>query len=136
MPTPPLPPDAAAFLARPNIATMSTVRRDGTPVSVPTWYLFEHDHIVVNLDSARTRLSHLRHDGRVALSAMDPADWYTHLSLQGRVVSVDDDTHLADIDRISAHYTGRPYPVRDRARVTVVVEVERYHGWGRMKDAE
>lgn len=136
MPTPPLPPEAAAFLARPNIATMSTVRRDGTPVSVPTWYLFENGHVVVNLDAARTRLRHLRRDGRMSLSAMDPTDWYTHLSLQGRVTSVDDDPELADIDRISTHYTGRPYPVRDRSRVTVVVEVERFHGWGRMRDTE
>lgn len=136
MPTPPLPPEAAAFLARPNIATMSTVRRDGAPVSVPTWYLFENDRVVVNLDAGRTRLDHLRRDGRVSLSAMDPGDWYTHISLQGRVASIVDDTDLADIDRISTHYTGRPYPVRDRPRVTVVVEVERFHGWGRLKDTE
>lgn len=136
MPTPPLPPEAVAFLARPNIATMSTVRRDGSPVSVPTWYLFENGHIVVNLDAGRTRLAHLRRDGRMSLSAMDPDDWYTHISLQGRVASVTDDVDLVDIDRISTHYGGQPYPVRDRPRVTVVVEVERYHGWGRLKGAE
>ncbi|OFE18969.1 PPOX class F420-dependent enzyme [Humibacillus sp. DSM 29435] len=136
MPTSPLPPEATAFLARPNIATMSTVRRDGAPVSVPTWYLFENDHIVVNLDAGRTRLAHLRHDGRMSLSAMDPDDWYTHISLQGRVASITDDVDLVDIDRISTHYGGGPYPVRDRPRVTVVVEVERFHGWGNMKGAE
>ena len=26
-----------------------------------------------------------------------------------------DDTDLADIDRCSKHYTGKPYPIRDRA---------------------
>ncbi len=136
MPTPPLPDEAVAFLARPNIATMSTVRRDGSPVSVPTWYLFENDHIVVNLDAGRSRLDHLRRDGRMSLSAMDPDDWYTHISLQGQVASIVDDVDLTDIDRISTHYSGRPYPVRDRTRVTVVVAVDRFHGWGRLKDAE
>lgn len=136
MPQPPLPPEAETFLQRPNIATMSTLRRDGAPVSVPTWYLYEQGRIVVNLDAARTRLAHLRRDPRVSLSAMDPADWYTHISLQGRVLSIDDDVELADIDRISTHYTGQPYPVRDRPRVTAVVEVERFHGWGRLRHAE
>lgn len=136
MPRPPLPADVAQFLARPNYATMSTVRRDGAPVSVPTWYRFENGRIAVNMEAARKRLGHLRRDPRVSLSAMDPADWITHVSVQGSVVSLDDDTDLADIDRIATHYTGRPYAVRDRPRVTALIEVDRWHGWGRLRATE
>jgi PPOX class probable F420-dependent enzyme len=114
---------------------MSTVRRDGQPVSVPTWYLFEDGRVVVNLDAGRTRLAHLRREPRIALSAMDPEDWITHVSLQGHVVELLDDTDLRDIDRIARHYTGKPYRVRDRPRVTAHVEVDRWHAWGRLKDA-
>ena len=131
-----LPPEVAEFLARPNYATVSTLRKDGAPVSVPTWYLFEDGHVVLNMDAGRVRLQHLRRDPRVSLSAMDPADWITHVSLQGRVVSPTDDEGLVDIDRIATHYTGRPYAVRDRPRVTAVVEVERWHGWGKLREAE
>lgn len=131
-----LPPEVAQFLARPNYATVSTLRQDGAPVSVPTWYLFEDGHVVLNMDAGRVRLRHLRRDPRVSLSAMDPADWITHVSLQGRVVSLTDDEGLVDIDRIATHYTGRPYAVRDRPRVTAVVEVERWHGWGALREAE
>ncbi|RKT79314.1 PPOX class probable F420-dependent enzyme [Terracoccus luteus] len=131
-----LPPEVAEFLARPNYATVSTLRKDGAPVSVPTWYLFEDGHVVLNMDAGRVRLQHLRRDPRVSLSAMDPADWITHVSLQGRVVSLTDDEGLVDIDRIATHYTGRPYAVRDRPRVTAVVEVERWHGWGKLREAE
>lgn len=131
-----LPPEVAEFLARPNYATVSTLRKDGAPVSVPTWYLFEDGHVVLNMDAGRVRLQHLRRDPRVSLSAMDPADWITHVSLQGRVVSLTDDEGLVDIDRIATHYTGRPYAVRDRSRVTAVVEVERWHGWGKLREAE
>ena len=134
MPRPPLPEEIAAFLARANHATISTVRRDGQPVSVPTWYLFEDGRVVVNMDARRTRLAHLRHDPRVSLSAMDPDDWITHVSVQGHVVKLFDDVDLVDIDRIARHYTGKPYAVRTRPRVTAHVEVDRWHAWGRLRD--
>lgn len=130
MPVPPLPDDVLALLARPNPAVMATVARDGRPVTVATWYLLEEDGtILLNLDADRARLAHLRADPRVSLTAL-AEDWYTHVSLQGRVVAITDDDGLVDIDRLSTHYTGRAYPVRDRARVSVHVQVERWHGWG------
>ena len=66
---------------------------------------------------------------------MDPENWITHVSLQGRVVELRDDHGLADIDRIATHYTGKPYRIRDRARVTALVDVDRWHGWGRLREA-
>lgn len=131
MPALPLPDGVAALLARPNPAVMATVAADGRPVTVATWYLVEDDGtILLNLDAGRARLRHLRGDPRVSLTALAADDWYTHVSLQGRVTSIDDDAGLVDIDRLSRHYTGRPYPVRDRPRVSVRVSVERWHGWG------
>jgi PPOX class probable F420-dependent enzyme len=133
MPKPPVPDDVAAFLARPNYATVSVVRADGQPVSYPTWYLFENGQIVVNMDDGRKRIEHLRHDPRVALSAMDPVNWVTHVSIVGHVAEWIPDTDLADIDRISRHYDGQAYGVRDRSRVTARVDIDRWHGWGRFK---
>lgn len=130
MPTTPIPAELQDALRRPNPSVMATVRSDGAPVTAPTWYLWEDDHVVLNLDEARVRLRHLRRDPRLSLTVLGGEDWYSHLTLTGRVVSIEPDPGLRDIDRISAHYTGGPYPVRDRARVTVRVEVERWYGWG------
>ncbi len=131
MPTPPLPEDVAALLARPNPAVMATVRADGQPVTVATWYLLEDDgRILLGLDAGRARLRHLRADPRVSLTALAEGDWYTHVSVQGRVVSTVDDEELRDIDRLSRHYTGNAYPDRVRPRVSVHVEIETWHGWG------
>ncbi len=131
MPVPPMPDDVAALLARPNPAVMATVAADGRPVTVATWYLVEEDGtVLLGLDSGRARLKHLRADPRVSLTALADDDWYTHVSVQGGVVSIEDDEGLADIDRLSRHYTGNPYPTRDRPRVSVRVQVERWHGWG------
>ncbi|AOS64474.1 PPOX class F420-dependent oxidoreductase [Actinoalloteichus hymeniacidonis] len=124
-----LPPHVVALLEKPNPAVMATLRKDGTPVSVATWYLFEKGRILLNLDATRTRLAHLRRDPRVALTVIEEGNWYKHVSIQGRVVSIEDDPELVDIDRLSTHYGGKPYPNRTSPRVSVWVEIQRWHGW-------
>lgn len=129
MPTPPLPENLRRLLAGPNPAVMSTLRKDGRPVSVATWYLFEGDRILVNLQEDRTRLQHLRNDPRVAVTVLDAKSWYTHVSLQGHVAELVDDADFADIDRIARHYTDQGWDRRDRKRVSVRIEIDGYHAW-------
>jgi PPOX class probable F420-dependent enzyme len=129
-----VPAEVVDFLIRPNYATIACVRPDGQPVSVPTWYLYDNGQVIVNMDAGRRRLDYLRHDPRVSVSAMDPGDWITHVSVTGRVVQLVDDIDLVDIDRLARHYTGRPYGVRDRPRVTAHIDVDHWHGWGRLRD--
>src|SRR5829696_2273079 len=130
MPTLPFPDDVRQLLTKPNPAVIGTLREDGQPITVPTWYLLDGDRIFVNMDASRKRLEHLRHDSRVSLSVLDEAGWYTHVSIVGRVVEMSDDQDLSGIDRLSTHYTGRPYPTRDSPRIDAQVEVDRWHGWG------
>ena len=130
MTTAPLPQQTRELLAKPNPAVISSLRPDGQPVSVATWYLLDGDRILVNMDVGRKRLDYLRQDPRVSLTALDESSWYTHVSVQGRVVELLDDEGLTDIDRLSRHYTGEPYPTRDRARVSAWIEIETWHGWG------
>lgn len=135
MSKPPLPPEAVAMLSRPNPCVIATLRADGTPVSTATWYLWEDGRVLVNMDEGRRRLDHLRNDPRVTLTVLDQDSWYTHLSIIGRVTEMQEDKELADIDRLAVHYTGRPYPQRRRARVSAWIEVDRWHGWGALKDS-
>lgn len=135
MPKPPLPDDAAQMFANPNYATITAVRPDGQPVSVATWYLFENGRVLVNMDNRRKRISYLRNEPRVSLTAMDPADWITHLSIQGRVVEWVEDVDLVDIDRIAEHYTGKPYVVRSRPRVSAWIDIDSWHGWGALQQS-
>ena len=46
MPTGPLPDALRALLAKPNPAVIATVRPDGQPVSVATWYLLDGDRVI------------------------------------------------------------------------------------------
>lgn len=138
VPKPPLPQKVIDFLLQPNPSVITAVRPDGQPVSVATWYLWEDGRVLVNMDESRRRLQYLRNDPRVSLTVLGIPDWYVHVSLQGRVVEIKDDPGLVDIDRLAVHYTGQPYRVRDRARVSAWIEVDYWHGWasGRPMDAD
>ncbi|WP_425827442.1 PPOX class F420-dependent oxidoreductase [Streptomyces fractus] len=136
MSKPPLSAEAIAMLERANPATVATLRSDGSPVSTATWYLWEDGRVLLNMDEGRVRLGHLRRDPRLTLTVLDKDSWYTHITLIGRVVELRDDKGLVDTDRISTHYAGGPYPERERARVTAVMEIERWHGWGEFRDSD
>lgn len=132
MPTGPMPAPVVAMLGQPNPAVIATVRPDGQPVSVPTWYLWEDGRVLVNMDAGRARLKYLRQDPRVSLTVLADADWSTHVSIQGRVVELADDPELAAIDRLSRHYTQQPYPNRERPRVSAWIAIDRWHSWGEL----
>jgi PPOX class probable F420-dependent enzyme len=135
MPSTPLPARVADLLRRPNPAVMATVAADGRPVTVATWYLFEDDgRVLLGLDATRARLKHMRADPRISLTVLAADDWYTHVSLQGRVVSMGDDTGLRDIDRLSTHYTGHAYGNRESPRVSAQVEIDHWHAWGKLRE--
>jgi len=134
MTTAPLPEKTRELLAKANPAVITTLRPDGQPVSVATWYLLDGDRILVNMDAGRKRLEYLRSDPRVSLTALDEQSWYTHVSIRGRVVEIADDPDLEGIDRLSRHYTGDPYPTRDRARVSAWIEIDSWHGWGAARE--
>jgi PPOX class probable F420-dependent enzyme len=130
MPKPPLPPELVALLREPNPAVIATLKPDGAPHSVATWYLWDDGRVLVNLDESRRRLDYLRADPRVSLTVLDGEDWYRHVSLRGRVVELAEDVGLRNIDRISQHYRGRPYPTRDHRRYDAWIEVATWHAWG------
>jgi len=128
MPKPPLPSHLQEVLEKPNPAIIGTARPDGKPNTVATWYVWDDGRALVNMDEGRRRLEYLRHNPDVSLTVLDGESWYRHITLHGRA-TLHDDADLADIDRISTHYTGEPYAQRDRGRVTAVIEVESWHAW-------
>lgn len=129
MAKPPLPEDVIELLKKPNPAVMATVRPDGGPVSVATWYLWDDGRILLNMDGERRRLEHLRHDPRVSLTVLDGDSWYRHVSVQGRV-TLETDPDKTGIDRLARHYTGKQYANRERPRVSAWLDIDSYHTWG------
>lgn len=129
MAQPPIPDDVAKMLQQPNQAVMATMRPDGAPVTVATWYLWDDGRILLNLDAGRKRLDHMRADPRVSLTVLDRDSWYRAVSIRGKV-TMSPDQDLSGVDRLAIHYTGRPYSNRDRPRVNAWLEIDSYHVWG------
>jgi len=129
MPAAPLPAALAAYLAAPHLAVVASLRADGAPVTVPTWYGLEGDRLLLSMDDTRVRLGHLRRDPRVAITVLDE-DPGVHLSLVGTVEALRADAGLADMDAICRRYTGEAWPGRDDRRSTAVVRIDRWHAWG------
>ena len=128
MPKPPLPDELQRVLVNPNPSIIGSVTPDGAPNTVATWYLWEDGRALVNMDEGRRRLEYVRNEPRVSLTVLDGDSWYRHITLHGRI-TLEDAAGLADIDRISKHYTGNPNAQRDRGRVTGSIEVESWHAW-------
>jgi PPOX class probable F420-dependent enzyme len=134
MPELPFPDDVRALLTKANPAVVTTLRSDGQPISVATWYLLEDDdRVLLNMDDTRVRLKHLRRDPRVTLTVLDEDSWYTHVSLIGRVEGLTPDEGHVDIDRLSRHYGGNPYPDHESPRTSGWLKVDKWHGWGAAK---
>ena len=129
MPRVPVPPEVDEFLARPNPAVVGTIRGDGSPHTAATWYDWEDGRVLLNMDASRLRLGYLRRDPRASLTVLDGDSWYRQITLLGRVTSIEDDPHLADIDRLAVRYTGNPYRDRNRNSVSAWLEPERWYGW-------
>jgi PPOX class probable F420-dependent enzyme len=135
VPENPLPDKVRELLAKPNPAVIATVRSDGHPVTVATWYVLDGERLLVNMDEGRRRLDHLRRDPRVSLTVLDRDDWNTHVSVQGRVAEMSEDSDLVDIDRLARRYVGHPYSNRARGRVSAWIEIDRWHAWGAIQAA-
>jgi PPOX class probable F420-dependent enzyme len=129
MPKPPVPADLSALLAEPNPAVIATLRPDGAPHTVATWYVWEDGRVLVNMAESRARLDFLRRDPRVALTVFVGGSWHAHVSLRGSVVSLEPDPELADIDRLARQYGVDGYPNRTEGRVSAWIEISSWHRW-------
>jgi len=123
-----LPRKVEQFLKRPNAAVIATLRPDGYPMTVVTWYDWEDGRVLVNMNEVRSRLAWMRRDPRVSLTVFDD-DWYRHVSLYGDAVDIRPDLDLMDIDRLAMRYTGRRFGDREAKRVSAWIEPKGWHGW-------
>ena len=128
MPSGPPPEHIEAFLRQPRPAIIGSLLADGSPSTVATWYLWLGGaRLLLSTQKGGFRERNLARDGRVALTVLGE-DWYDHVSLRGRVVEMRADPDWADLDAVSQHYRGVPYP-RDAGYhpTTLIVEVDGWH---------
>jgi PPOX class probable F420-dependent enzyme len=120
------------FLAQPFVGVVTDLRPDGSPHSTPVWVDVDDDGVSFNTAHGRAKPTYIAHDGRVALTVVDPEDPYRWLSVSGTATLVDDGAD-DQIDRLAKKYIGKDtYPFRapGERRVSVRIAVEKLDGRG------
>jgi len=84
-----LTPGQASFLhEQPNVAVVAALRPDGTPHQTVTWIDYDGEHVLVNLNTFRTKLRYLEADPRVSVVVLDRNDTLRRIRIDGRVVEI------------------------------------------------
>src|SRR4051812_49669789 len=74
MPAVPVPTEVEEFLSLPHPAVVATIRPDGSPHSVATWYLWESGRALLNMDATRWQLAFFRLVPRASRPSPDRKD--------------------------------------------------------------
>ncbi len=84
-----LTPGQASFLHdQPNVAVVAALRPDGTPHQTVTWIDYDGEHVLVNLNTFRTKLRYLEADPRVSVLVLDRDNPFRRIRIDGRVVEI------------------------------------------------
>ncbi len=117
---------ARSKIDAPNLAFLATVMEDGSPQVTPVWIARENGNITFNTAVGRVKERNMRRDPRVAISIADKDDWYSKVSIRGRVVEMlEGDVADRQIDELAKKYLGADeYPWRnpEESRIKIVVE--------------
>lgn len=118
-------PAVLAFLAERHLATLTTLRPDGSPHVVPVGFSYDPEARLVRIITARSsrKARNLAAGGPAAVSQLDGGRW---LTLEGNAIVTDDPARVAEAER---RYGERYQAPRERDdRVAIELRVERILG--------
>ena len=120
-----LAPAAVEFMRERRLATLTTLRRDGSPHVVPVGFTWDAEALVARVIASRgsAKVVQARAGRRAALSQVDGRRWIT---LEGTTRVLEDAASVRDAEQ---RYAGRyRVPRPNPERVVVVLEVDRVLG--------
>ncbi|MGN6333637.1 MAG: PPOX class F420-dependent oxidoreductase [Motilibacteraceae bacterium] len=120
-----LPPAALDFLTERHLASLTTLRPNGSPHVVPVGFTWDEEAKVVRVITSGTsqKARHAREGGRAVVCQVDGRRW---LSLEGSVTVHDDPASVADAEnRYAQRYR---QPRENPQRVVLQIAVDRVLG--------
>lgn len=93
-----------------NLASVTTLLPDGTPMTQPLWVDADDEHVLLNTEVHRQKYKNIQRDPRVTVLIIDPAAPQLYVEVRGHVVAtvVGPDAR-AHIDALAQKYTGGNY---------------------------
>jgi len=67
--------EQAQFLASGHTAIVTTLKRDGWPVSLPVWYAYLDGHVYVGSPASAAKIKRIRHDDRAWFLVEAGLEW-------------------------------------------------------------
>jgi PPOX class probable F420-dependent enzyme len=123
-----LSPKARELIARPVLASLTTLGPDGSPQITPLWIDQDGDDLLFNTAEGRVKARHMHREPRVAVSVIDPDDPYNVVALRGTVTDITTEGADAHIDALAHKYLGvDSYPMRREGEVRITVRVRTDH---------
>jgi len=113
--------DVLAFLRERHLATLTTLRADGTPHVVPVGFTWDEEALVARVITSRAsrKARHVALGSRAVLSQVEGRRW---LSLEGPARVLDDVASVRDAEeRYAARYR-QPRPNPERVVIEVAVD--------------
>ncbi|MCA1710519.1 MAG: TIGR03618 family F420-dependent PPOX class oxidoreductase [Actinobacteria bacterium] len=120
-----LPPEALAFLAERHLATLTTLRPDGTPHVVAVGFTWDADARIARVitNGASRKVAHVRAGTRAVVAQVDGPRW---LSLEGLASVAEDPERVAEaVRRYAERYR---QPAENPRRVVIEIAVDRVLG--------
>jgi PPOX class probable F420-dependent enzyme len=126
--------DVARTLARAaNVAAVTTLLPDGTPMTHPMWIdIDDDDHLILNTEVGRQKFRNVTRDPRVTIALWADAGGFPYREVRGEVVeTITGPEARTHIDQLSFKYTGHAYanPIGSD-RVILRVRPRRLSGGG------
>lgn len=123
-----LTPAMLEFLRERHLATLTTLRNDGSPHVVPVGFTYDEDkHVVRVITFAPSqKAKHADRGGRAVVSQVDGGRW---LTLEGDVRLVTRTTDNDEVNEACVRYAQRYRQPKEREdRVAIVISVDRIMG--------
>ena len=125
-----LTPAQEAFLKEGHLATVATVRPDGSPHLTPVWVDSDGERVVFNTAEGRAKPRYIRRNAVVGVQVVDTNDPYRWISVTGPAEIVEDGAR-EHINELSHRYTGHDFSFSDgEKRLIVRIEPERVDARG------
>jgi PPOX class probable F420-dependent enzyme len=112
------------LLREPAFCQLATLMPDGSPQITQVWVETDGEHILINTPEGSRKRRNVRRDLRVAVNVVDPANAWRLAMVRGRVVDVNNEGAVEQIDRLAKKYLNQdtyPFHRPDQVRTTIKI---------------
>ena len=121
------------LLREPAFCQLATLMPDGSPHITQVWVETDGEHILINTPEGSQKRRNVRRDLRVAVNVVDPANAWRLAIVRGRVVDVNNEGAVEQIDRLAKKYLNQdtyPFHRPDQVRTTIKIAPDKINEIG------